>query len=175
VRITTDLVADSKQRIPRADADNQAYLVRVFADEPNTSAAAASAACEGGAAAASLSPPSALYKRSASMGEIPCQPRCSWSAPASADWRRRDPDRRPVSRGGRRSGARRTYQVDPRVITYLERVVTAGHNACYRARGTERTPVLHYILRDFLPRCAVVQYVLLAFLLFAVPAAVATS
>src|SRR6266540_1952015 len=67
----------------------------------------------------------------------------------------------------------RTYQVDPRVITYLERVVTAGHNALYRARGKQRTPLPHYILRDF--PAAVVQswqYVLLAFLLFAIPAAV---
>ena len=67
----------------------------------------------------------------------------------------------------------RTYQVDPRVITYLERVVTAGHNALYRARGKPRTPLAYYILRDF--PAAVVQswqYVLLAFLLFSVPAAV---
>src|SRR6266576_3574417 len=67
----------------------------------------------------------------------------------------------------------RTYQVDPRVITYLERVVTAGHNALYRARGKERTPLLYYILRDF--PAAVEQswqYVLLAFLLFSVPAGV---
>src|SRR5216683_1694050 len=67
----------------------------------------------------------------------------------------------------------RTYQVDPRVIAYLERVVTAGHNALYRARGKDRTPVSHYILRDF--PAAVVQswrFVVLAFLLFAVPAVV---
>ena len=67
----------------------------------------------------------------------------------------------------------RTYQVDPRVIAYLERVVTAGHNALYRARGKERTPLLYYILRDF--PASVVQswkYVVLAFLLFAVPAGV---
>ncbi|PYP94871.1 MAG: hypothetical protein DMD38_14515 [Gemmatimonadetes bacterium] len=67
----------------------------------------------------------------------------------------------------------RTYQVDPRVIAYLERVVTAGHNALYRARGKQRTPLPHYILRDF--PAAVVQswqYVLLAFLLFSIPAAV---
>jgi len=67
----------------------------------------------------------------------------------------------------------RTYQVDPRVIAYLERVVTAGHNALYRARGKQRTPLPHYILRDF--PAAVVQswrYVLLAFLLFSVPAVV---
>jgi len=67
----------------------------------------------------------------------------------------------------------RTYQVDPRVITYLERVVTAGHNALYRARGKGRTPLPHYILRDF-PAAVVEswQYVLLAFLLFVIPAAV---
>ena len=67
----------------------------------------------------------------------------------------------------------RTYQVDPGVIAYLERVVSAGHNALYRARGKERTPLPHYILRDF--PAAVVQswaYVVLAFLLFTVPAVV---
>ncbi|MGH7546815.1 MAG: stage II sporulation protein M [Gemmatimonadales bacterium] len=65
----------------------------------------------------------------------------------------------------------RTYGVDPRVIEYLERVVSAGHNALYRARGHRRTPVLRYLLRDF--PAAVVQswpYVLAAFLLFAIPA-----
>lgn len=67
----------------------------------------------------------------------------------------------------------RTYGVDPRVIEYLERVVSAGHNALYRARGHRRTPVVRYLLRDF--PAAVVQswrYVLAAFLLFAIPAIV---
>ena len=66
----------------------------------------------------------------------------------------------------------RTYGVDPRVIEYLERVVSAGHNALYRARGRRRTPVIRYLVRDF--PSAVVQswaYVAAAFLLFAVPAA----
>ena len=51
--------------------------------------------------------------------------------------------------------------------------MSAGHNALYRARGKERTPLLHYLLRDF--PAAVVQswqYVVVAFLLFAVPAVV---
>lgn len=67
----------------------------------------------------------------------------------------------------------RTYGVDPRVVEYLERVVSAGHNALYRARGRRPTPVLRYLLRDF--PAAVVQswaYVAAAFVLFAVPAAV---
>jgi len=63
--------------------------------------------------------------------------------------------------------------VDPRVIDYLERVVGAGHNALYRARGRPRTPVFRYLVRDF--PAAVVQswrYVLAAFLLFSVPGAI---
>lgn len=66
----------------------------------------------------------------------------------------------------------RTYGVDPRVIAYLERVVSAGHNALYGLRGVRRVPLLRLLLRD-LP-VAVVDaraYVLAAFLLFAGPAA----
>src|SRR5213079_2274880 len=43
----------------------------------------------------------------------------------------------------------RTYGVDPRVSEYLERVVSAGHNALYRARGRRRTPLARYLIRDF--------------------------
>ncbi len=67
----------------------------------------------------------------------------------------------------------RTYGVDPRVVEYLERVASAGHNALYRARGHRTTPVVRYLVRDF--PAAVVQswaYVAAAFLLFAAPAAV---
>src|SRR5881296_431074 len=64
----------------------------------------------------------------------------------------------------------RTYGVDPRVIDYLERIVSAGHNALYRARGRRQAPVGRYVLQDF--PAAVVQsgrYVGAAFVLFAVP------
>lgn len=65
----------------------------------------------------------------------------------------------------------RTYGVDSRVIEYLERLVSAGHNALYRTRGRHRAPVAGYLLRDF--PAAVVQswgFVAAAFLLFMVPA-----
>jgi uncharacterized membrane protein SpoIIM required for sporulation len=65
----------------------------------------------------------------------------------------------------------RTYGVDQRVIEYLERVVSAGHNALYRAWGRRRVPAFRYLVRDF--PGAVVQswaYVLVALLLFAAPA-----
>jgi uncharacterized membrane protein SpoIIM required for sporulation len=64
----------------------------------------------------------------------------------------------------------RTYRVDPRVIEYLERLVSAGHNALYRSRGRDRAPVGRYLLRDF-PAAVMASrgYVLAAFLLFAIP------
>ncbi len=67
----------------------------------------------------------------------------------------------------------RTYGVDPRVSEYLERVVSAGHNALYRARGGRRAPLARYLIRDF-PAAVVESWrqVLAAFLLFAVPAVV---
>lgn len=67
----------------------------------------------------------------------------------------------------------RTYGVDPHVVEYLERLVSAGHNALYRARGRGRPPLARYLLAEF-PGAVVTswRYVLAAFLLFAVPAAV---
>jgi len=66
----------------------------------------------------------------------------------------------------------RTYGVDPQVIEYLERLVSAGHNALYRWRGRGAVPWWRTVSRDF--PAAVVhswRYVLVAFLLFMVPAA----
>jgi uncharacterized membrane protein SpoIIM required for sporulation/uncharacterized RDD family membrane protein YckC len=67
----------------------------------------------------------------------------------------------------------RTYGVDPQVVEYLERLVSAGHNALYRARGRSRPPLARYLLAEF-PGAVVAswRYVLAAFLLFAVPAGV---
>lgn len=67
----------------------------------------------------------------------------------------------------------RTYGVDPRVLGYLERVVTSGHNALYGLRGVRRVPLQRLVFQE-LPaavyRCR--AYVLAAFLMFAAPAAV---
>lgn len=65
----------------------------------------------------------------------------------------------------------RTYGVDARVIEYLERIVSSGHNALYGVRGIRRTSIIRLVLRE-LPadvfRCR--YYVLTAFLLFCIPA-----
>ena len=64
----------------------------------------------------------------------------------------------------------RTYGVDHRVLAYLERIVGAGHNALYGARGVRRTPLRRALLRD-LPAAAYRARLLvaLAFALFAFP------
>lgn len=65
----------------------------------------------------------------------------------------------------------RTYGVDPPVVAYLERLVSAGHAVLYQARGGYRAPFLRYLWGDF-PAAVIAswRYVLAAFLLFMIPA-----
>jgi len=175
VRITTDLVRRFEQRIPRRTADGQAYLVTVFAEEQRKRRSRFAPRAKAGAAGRITVPAERFVQKK----------REAWEAFRTTALRMERsgvgalaPGEIPVFAAQYREVAAdlaraRTYQVDARVIDYLERVVTAGHNALYRARGKDRTPLPHYILRDF--PAAVVQswrYVLLAFLLFSVPAAV---
>src|SRR6267142_3021539 len=175
VRITTDLVRRFERRIPRRSADMQAYLVTVFVEEQRKRRSRFAPRAKAGAAGRITVPAERFVQKK----------REGWETFRTTALRMErsgigalEPGEIPAFAAQYREVAAdlaraRTYQVDPRVITYLERVVTAGHNALYRARGKERTPLPHYILRDF--PAAVVQswrYVLLAFLLFAIPAAV---
>ena len=175
VRITTDLVRRFEGRIPRRNADAEAYLVTVFAEEQRKRRSRFAARPQAGAAGRMSVPAERFVEKkrrgwesfretairmersgvgALSAGEIPA---------FAAQYREVAAD---LARA-------RTYQVDPRVIDYLERVVSAGHNALYRARGKAHTPLLYYILYDF-PAAVVTswQYVLLAFLLFTIPATV---
>lgn len=66
----------------------------------------------------------------------------------------------------------RTYNVDPRVLGYLERIVATGHNALYGLRGGRRPPLGRVLFREW--PAAIVEaraYVLVAFVLFALPGA----
>ena len=65
----------------------------------------------------------------------------------------------------------RTYGVDPRVLEYLERVVSAGHNAVYGRHIGHRVHMGRLVLRE-LPAAVVAAraYVVTALLVFAVPA-----
>ena len=173
VRITTDLVRRFEQRIPRRTADNQAYLVTVFAEEQRKRRSRFAPRAKAGAAGRITVPAERFVQKKREAWEkfratALVMERSGIGGLAPGEIPAFAAQYREVAADLARA---RTYQVDPRVIAYLERVVTAGHNALYQARGTARTPVLHYILRDF--PAAVVQswrYVLLAFLLTAVPA-----
>src|SRR6266487_4325040 len=175
VRMTADLVRRFETRIPRRSADPQGYLVTVFAEEQRKRRSRFAPRAQAGAAGRITVPAERFVQKK----------RQGWESFRVTAVRMErsgvgalEPGEIPAFAAQYREVAAdlaraRTYQVDPRVITYLERVVTAGHNALYRAGGKPRTPLAYYILRDF--PAAVVQswqYVLLAFLLFAVPAAV---
>jgi uncharacterized membrane protein SpoIIM required for sporulation/uncharacterized RDD family membrane protein YckC len=177
-RIGQDLARRFEPRIPRRTDDINAYLVEVFtAEQTKRRSHFATRPQTGGGSAGRTTMTAERFlarKRDAwdafhrlalrmertgvgglAAGEIP---------PFAAQYREVAAD---LARA-------RTYQLDQRVIEYLERVVSAGHNALYRARGRDRTPFQHYLLRDF--PAAVVQsrvYVLVALLLFLVPAAAA--
>ena len=179
-RITMDLVRRFEGRIPRRSADAQGYLVAVFAEEQRrrrgrfaTRAQPATGAPAPGSRI-TITPERFLAKK-----------RDAWEAFRAIAVRMErsgvgalGPGEIPAFAAQYREVAAdlaraRTYRLDPRVIAYLERIVSAGHNALYRARGRHRTPFGHYLLRDF--PAAVVQswqYVVLAFLLFTIPALV---
>src|SRR6266699_388406 len=175
IRITTDLVRRFEPRIPRRNADLQGYLATVFAEEQRRRRSRFAPRAKAGAAGRITVPAERFVQKKRDGWETfrataLRMERAGIGALAPGEIPAFAAEYREVAADLARA---RTYQVDPRVIAYLERVVTAGHNALYRARGKERTPLPHYILRDF--PAAVVQswrYVLLAFLLFAIPAAV---
>src|SRR2546426_2766870 len=175
VRITTDLVRRFEPRIPRRNADLQGYLVTVFADEQRKRRSRFAPRAKAGAAGRITVPAERFVQKKREGWETfrttaLRMERSGVGALAPGEIPAFAAQYREVAADLARA---RTYQVDPRVIAYLERVVTAGHNALYRARGKERTPLPHYILRDF--PAAVVQswrYVLLAFLLFSAPAGI---
>ena len=178
VRITTELARRFEGRIPRRTGDVQGYLVQVFAEEQRKrrSRFATRARTGGGGAAG---------RTTVTAERFLAKKRDAWEAFRTVAVRMERsgvgalaPGEIPGFAAHYREVAAdlaraRTYGVDQRVIEYLERVVSAGHNALYRARGKHGPPLARYLLSDF--PAAVVQswaYVLVAFALFIVPAGV---
>ena len=153
VRLTTELARRFETRIPRRSEDLQAYLVQVFAEEQlKRRSRFATRARPGGTGAAGRTTVTAerflarkregweafrtlaVQMERSGVGALP-----SGGIPAfAAQYREVAAD---LARA-------HTYGVDPRVIEYLERVVSAGHNALYRARGKAGTPIGRYLIRD---------------------------
>src|SRR6267143_119023 len=175
VRMPTDLARRFGRRIPRRTNDVQAYLVRVFAEEQQRRRSRfATRAGGGGVGRTTVTAERFLAKKRETWEAFRTvavrMERSGVGALAAGEVPAFAARYREVAADLARA---RTYGVDQRVIEYLERVVSAGHNALYRARGKRGTPLARYLLRDF--PAAVVQswaYVLVAFALFIVPAAV---
>ena len=176
LRIGRDLARRFEARIPRRTDDVSAYLVEVFTAEQTKRRSRFATRAQTGAVgritmtaerflARKRDAWDAFHKLALRMERTGVAGLAAGEIPAfAAQYREVAAD---LARA-------RTYQLDLRVIEYLERVVSAGHNALYRSRGRDRTPFVHYLLRDF--PAAVVQsyvYVLVAFLMFMVPAVAA--
>lgn len=173
-RIAMDLARRFEARIPRRTKDVEGYLVEVFTAEQRKRRSRFAVRAQPGVAG-----------RTTVTGErFLARKREAWEAFRTTALRMERsgvgalaPGEIPAFAAQYREVAAdlaraHTYQVDPRVIEYLERIVSAGHNALYRARGKGGVALSSYILREF--PAAVAQstsYVLVAFLLFALPAA----
>lgn len=169
-RIGTELARRFEPRIPRRAADTPAYLVAVFAEEQRRRRSRFATRAQGPG------------RTTVTAERFLAKKRDAWEAFRTVAVRMEragvgalSPSEIPAFAAQYREVAAdlaraRSYQVDLRVIEYLERVVSAGHNALYRARGKERTPVGHYLLREF-PAAVIAswRYVVLAFLLFTIP------
>ncbi len=177
VRMLVELARRFETRVPRRSTDPQEYLLAVFAEEQmrrRSRFATRAGAGPGGAGRTTVTAERFFARKRdaweqfrgvatrierAGVGALPPSEIPGFAAryrEVAADLARA-----------------RTYGVDPSIIDYLERLVSAGHNALYRARGRNRPPLGRYLLGEF-PGAVVAswRYVMVAFLLFAVPAAV---
>jgi uncharacterized membrane protein SpoIIM required for sporulation/uncharacterized RDD family membrane protein YckC len=174
VRMTVELARRFETRVPRRTTDPQEYLVTLFEEERRKRRSRFATRAASGAGRTTVTAERFVarkqegwetFRRTAARIE-----RVGLRALAAAEIPVFAARYREVAADLARA---RTYRVSPEVVAYLERLVAAGHNALYRTRSRGRVPVARYVLRDF--PAGVVEswrYVLVAFLLFSVPAAV---
>jgi uncharacterized membrane protein SpoIIM required for sporulation/uncharacterized RDD family membrane protein YckC len=175
IRMAVELARRFEARVPRRTADTHAYLVQLFGEEQRKRRSRFGTRAQAGAAG----------RTTVTAERFVARKRAQWEAfhTVAARVERTGvgalpPGEIPAFAARYREIAAdlaraRTYGVDARVVEYLERLVAAGHNALYRSRSRSRPPLARYLLQD-LP-AAVVQswrYVVVAFLLSAVPAGV---
>jgi uncharacterized membrane protein SpoIIM required for sporulation len=173
-RLATELAHRFQDRVPRRVADADAYLVELHADEQRKRRSRFATRARGDAAGRTTVTAERFVERKREAWEAfhtlaARVERSGVSGLASRDIPAFAARYREVAADLARA---RTYGVDPRVVEYLERVTSAGHNALYRARGSRATPAFRYLVRDF-PAAVVLswKYVAVAFTLFAAPAA----
>jgi len=172
-RFTADLASRFAPRFPRRDADPEAFLVRLHTAEfAKRSGRLAARRTEGAGRTTVAAERFVMRKRDsweafrilAARAE-----RAGLKQLGAAEIPGFAARYREVAADLARA---RTYGVDPRVLEYLERVVSAGHNALYGRHTGHRVHVGRLVLRE-LPAAVVAAraYVVTALLVFAVPAA----
>jgi uncharacterized membrane protein SpoIIM required for sporulation/uncharacterized RDD family membrane protein YckC len=171
-RFTADLTARFASRFPRRDPDPEAFLMRLHAGEFEKRSGRLAARPTEGAGRTTLAAERFVTRK-----------RDSWEAFRTLAARAERiglkqlgateiPEFAARYREVAADLARaRTYGVDPRVLEYLERVVSAGHNAVYGRHIGHRVHLSRLLLRE-LPAAVVAAraYVVTALLVFAVPA-----
>ncbi len=177
VRMLVELARRFETRVPRRSTDPQEYLLAVFAEEQRRrrSRFATRAGAGPGGAGRTTVTAERFFARKRDAWE---QFRAVATRIERAGVGALPPAEIPAFAARYREVAAdlaraRTYRVDPQVLVYLERLVSTGHNALYRARGRTRPPLGRYLLGEF-PGAVVAswRYVVVAFLLFTVPAVV---
>ena len=171
-RFTADLAARFAPRFPRRDPDPEAFLMRLHAGELEKRSGRLAARPTEGAGRTTLAAERFVTRKrdaweafrtlAARAERIGLKQLGATEIPEfAARYREVAAD---LARA-------RTYGVDPRVLEYLERVVSAGHNAVYGRHIGHRVQVSRLLLRE-LPAAVVAAraYVVTALLVFAVPA-----
>ena len=173
-RMTVELARRFESRVPRRSTDPQEYLVALFEEERRKRRSRFATRAGSGAGRTTVTAERFVARKQeaweAFRGTAARIELVGLRALAAAEIPAFAARYREVAADLARA---RTYRVSPEVIAYLERLVAAGHNALYRARARRRLPIAPYVFRDF--PAAVVEswpYVLVAFLLFTIPAAV---
>jgi len=174
VRMTVELARRFESRVPRRTTDPQEYLVALFEEERSKRRSRFATRAGSGAGRTTVTAERFVARKQEAWETF----RLTAARIERVGLRVLPAAEIPVFAARYREVAAdlaraRTYRVSPEVIAYLERLVAAGHNALYRARARRRLPIAPYVFRDF--PAAVVEswpYVLVAFLLFTIPAAV---
>ncbi|HXF96866.1 MAG TPA: RDD family protein, partial [Gemmatimonadales bacterium] len=172
LRLTTDLAARFAPRFPRRPADPEAFLVQLYAAEHDRRRGRLATRAATGTGRTAVVAERFVARKQAAWEEF----RRLAARVERTGLANLSPSEIPAFAARYREVAAdlaraRTYGVDARVLEYLERVVTAGHNAIYGLRGRRRWSLSAVVLRDF-PAAVMAERsaVLLALALFAVPA-----
>jgi uncharacterized membrane protein SpoIIM required for sporulation/uncharacterized RDD family membrane protein YckC len=172
LRLTVDVAARFAPRFPRRNPDPQSFLVELYGSELEKRRSPFATRAAAGAGRTAVAAERFVARKQAGWEEFrQLAARVERTGLASVD-----PSEIPTFAAHYREVAAdlaraRTYGVDLRVLDYLERVVTAGHNAIYGLKARRRWRLGAVLLRDLPAAVARERHVvLLALALFAVPA-----